>query len=44
MSHSVSKFSHVDLVVSSIEQSLAFHHLCLDVPSREIVDERAQWL
>jgi glyoxylase I family protein len=98
----LSKFSHVDLVVSSIERSLPFyqgllepigwsglremlgeqgetiyylsvdgpgvaalglrekrsdahnvpydryaiglHHLCLDVPSREIVDERAHWL
>ncbi len=98
----VSKLSHVDLVVSSIERSLPFyrgllepigwtglremqgergetihylsvpgagvsaiglrerqsdahgvpydryaigiHHVCLDVPSREIVDERARWL
>jgi glyoxylase I family protein len=97
-----SKISHVDLVVSSIEQSLCFyrgllgpigwtglrqavgeqgetiyylsvegpglaalglrekrsdspgtpydrysvglHHLCFDVPSRRVVDERAQWL
>jgi catechol 2,3-dioxygenase-like lactoylglutathione lyase family enzyme len=97
-----SKFSHVDLVVSSIERSLPFyrgllepigwsgerevvgergetihylsvdgpgvaalglrekrsdahgppyeryaiglHHLCFDVPSREVVDERAAWL
>ena len=97
-----SKFSHVDLVVSSIERSLPFyrdllgpigwtdlnempgergetiyylsvkgrgraalglrerqsdanpvpvdrygvgmHHLCFDVPSREVVDERARWL
>jgi catechol 2,3-dioxygenase-like lactoylglutathione lyase family enzyme len=97
-----SKFSHVDLVVTSIERSLPFyrellgplgwtdlseirgergetvwylsvkgrgvaalglrqrqsdahevpfdryavglHHLCFDVPSREIVDERARWL
>ena len=98
----VSKFSHVDLVVNSIERSLPFyrgllepigwtgyseirgergetihylsvegpgiaalglretasdrpghradryslglHHLCIDVPSREVVDERAKWL
>jgi glyoxylase I family protein len=98
----LSKFSHVDLVVSSIARSLPFyqgllgplgwsglrempgeqgetiyyllvdgpgvaalglrekrsdahdvpydryaiglHHLCFDVPSRELVDERAQWL
>jgi glyoxylase I family protein len=102
MRTSLSKFSHVDLVVSSIERSLAFyrgllesigwsglrevlgeqgetiyylsvdgpgvaalalrekrsdardvpydryaiglHHLCFDVPSREVVDERAHWL
>jgi glyoxylase I family protein len=102
MSTPPSKFSHVDLVVSSIERSLAFyrgllepigwsglremlgeqgetihyllvdgpgvaalglrekrtdahdvaydryavglHHLCFDVPSRKVVDERAQWL
>ena len=98
----LSKFSHVDLVVSSIERSLAFyrgllepigwtgltevtgergetihyisvegpgmaalglrekrsdahgvpydryavgvHHVCFDVPSRDVVDERAEWL
>jgi glyoxylase I family protein len=98
----LSKISHVDLVVSSIERSLPFyrslleplgwsglrevrceqgetiyylsvegpgvaalglrekrsdvhgvpynryavgvHHVCLDVPSREVVDERAQWM
>lgn len=102
MSELVSKISHVDLVVSSLERSLAFyrgllepigwsglneirgergervcylsvqgmgvaalglrekqaeshpspydryavgmHHICFDVPSREVVDERAAWL
>jgi glyoxylase I family protein len=102
MRTSLSKFSHVDLVVSSIARSLPFyqgllgplgwsglrempgeqgetiyyllvdgpgvaalglrekrsdahdvpydryaiglHHLCFDVPSREVVDERAQWI
>ncbi len=24
--------------------SVGLHHLCFDVPSREVVDERAQWL
>lgn len=30
--------------VPSDRYAVGIHHLCFDVPSREVVDERARWL